>query len=104
MLLPPPLQESTPHVTDTYVNGYSGYRIWSDGYCEQWGRNGNGSVTLLKTYNDVKYNLLAIDGGNTSSYIEVSVGITSVNTINIKQSQNHQCFWRTCGYLALGQY
>ena len=26
-----------PYLKDTYVNGTSGYRIWSDGYCEQWG-------------------------------------------------------------------
>ena len=47
-------QDKCIHIIDTYVNGTSGYRIWSDGYCVQWGLTskiadyGTATVNLLK--------------------------------------------------------
>ena len=50
-----------PCIIDSYVNGTSWYRVWSDGLCEQGGIAyipGNGGVTvyLLKPYKDINYN------------------------------------------------
>ncbi len=44
--------ECKAYITETYVNGTSGYRLYSDHYIEQWGRNakGNTTVTLLKAF------------------------------------------------------
>lgn len=55
--------DTKPYVTETYQNGIAGYRVWSDGYCEQWstiaisvsGAYKNFSVTLLKNYADTNY-------------------------------------------------
>lgn len=46
-----------PYITETYVNGASGYRIWSNNFCEQWGINPATSIdiTLLKPYKDTNY-------------------------------------------------
>lgn len=55
-----------PYVTETYVNGTSGYRVWSDGWCEQWGywdyntsvgaaKTVITSITLLKTFKNTDY-------------------------------------------------
>ena len=62
-------------VVETYQNGTSGYRVWSDGYCEQWGIFDRGSditssspftITLLKSYNNTLYTPIVINGGNSS--------------------------------------
>ena len=52
-----------PYVTQTYVSGTSGYRLWSDGWCEQWGVvqlhvNSTVTVSLLKTYINTNYVVL----------------------------------------------
>lgn len=50
-----------PHVIETYSNGASGYRIWSDGLIEQWGEvslsTSPASVNLFKTYSDTDYQI-----------------------------------------------
>ena len=52
--------ECKSYITETYINGTSGYRLWSDGWCEQWGRlitNSNTAytVSLLKEMKDTNY-------------------------------------------------
>lgn len=52
--------ECKAYIIQTYTNGTSGYRIWSDGYCEQWGRLAANSdtiytVNLLKEMRDTNY-------------------------------------------------
>lgn len=47
-------------VIEVYGDSTSGYRLWSDGYCEQWGtlqtvNNALSTVTLLKPYIDLNY-------------------------------------------------
>lgn len=53
-------------LVESYQNGASGYRLYSDGYCEQWDDNTGTpvqSITFLKPYKDTNYTVLA-----TSSY------------------------------------
>lgn len=47
-------------VIETYINGTSGYRIWSDGWCEQWfsvtaSSNTWITSTFLKKMRDTSY-------------------------------------------------
>jgi hypothetical protein len=49
-------------IIEVYGDSASGYRLWSDGYCEQWGvlntpSNNSVAVTLLKPYSDINYTL-----------------------------------------------
>lgn len=61
-------QLAKPHIVETYQNGTSWYRVYSDGWCEQGGRvnaSANGtSVALLKPYKNLDYagNVLQIVG------------------------------------------
>ena len=56
------INKSTPYIVETYINGDSWYRVWSDGWCEQGGgaliTDGYGPVTLMKNYRDVSYTVL----------------------------------------------
>lgn len=55
---------NTISVVEVYGNSSSGYRLWSDGYCEQWGRGSTpdvsyiATVTLHKPYKDKNYIIL----------------------------------------------
>lgn len=62
---------------ESYVNGTSGYRVYSDGYCVQWGR-GSGTlsgslfyINLLKPYKDANFNFsvqVRTNGNDTGSF------------------------------------
>ena len=46
------------YIVDTYQNGASGYAIYSDGWCEQWGACTSGTAVVLeKSYKDTNYTL-----------------------------------------------
>ena len=65
------VNKSTPHITETYVNGTSGYRVWSDGYCEQWGTltatNDEQTITFLKPFANTNYFIVKNLGGTNTS-------------------------------------
>lgn len=106
---------SRGYLVESYVNGTSGYRVYSDGWCEQWGCGGSSSATnniatvvinLLKPYKDTNYMGLANSGfGNGSSWNgpfvnnktaeAVSFGgwISGTGTMTINQ-------WYCCGYIS----
>lgn len=62
-------------VVESYSNGTSWYRVWSDGWCEQGGvtptgSNGYDTITLLKPYRDTNYSVIMTgrtDIGSTQS-------------------------------------
>lgn len=102
-------------IKDTFVNGKSGYRIWTDGYCEQWGTAASSGVvvTLLKPYRDKLYNV-NLGGGNSTGWGNSSHSFTYYNTttttfqIRMEEGTNlsagMNCNWLTLGYLAEGEY
>lgn len=56
--------ECKSYIIDTYVNGTSGYRIWSDGWCKQWGHinckeysQTSVKISFLKEFKNVYYHL-----------------------------------------------
>ena len=64
------------YITETYVNGASWYRVWSDGWCEQGGiitpNSAAQTINLLKTMANTDYTLLihqsaSKDASDTSS-------------------------------------
>ena len=115
-------QDKCIHITKTYVNGTSGYRIWSDGYCEQWGRanypqvpaNGSKSttITFLKKFANVNYCVshnIITDGGNTTGlrnhWTDPQVKTLRFGWHSTSSTNAGGTFgWRACGYLASGQY
>jgi len=90
-------------VVETYVNGTSGYRIWSDRFCEQWGyftlSAESGDITLLKEYRDKNYSILLLDGGS----LRISYGGRWLSNGSFRIwgiAAGNGGFWLTRGYLA----
>lgn len=93
-------------VTETYQNGTSWYRVYSDGWCEQGGvanATYTGTVvTLLKPYRDTNYKGLAINnGGNTSATINTAFTARSTTQITLASgfTAAASTIWRTWGYI-----
>lgn len=63
------LETVKSYVVETWEEGTNGYRIFSDGYCEQWGElastgeNGQYTVDLHLTMADMNYQVLATNKG-----------------------------------------
>jgi len=98
------------YVVETYSNGTSWYRVWSDGWCEQGGRfeSSDGSsttVSFLKEFLDINYTLVGLAYGNQG--IDQYVNGWRVITLNtssavIKNNTNgtNSFMWYACGWLA----
>lgn len=94
-------------IVETYVNGTSWYRVYSDGWCEQGGRKTGASgqtITLMKSYANTNYHLSGSMLGSAYNTI-VAFGIIDsssfvVHTASGGQSYNSTASWLACGYLA----
>ena len=97
---------------DSYVNGTSGYNIWSNGYCEQWGylipATTVNTITLLKKYKDTDYNVTlgpSYTSNTSGTNVPFAAVSKTINTFSIyTASTNHRVYWKTSGYLAEGEY
>lgn len=98
---------SRGYLVQSYVNGTSGYRVYSDGWCEQWGKSnstsGQETITLTKAYNSINFTVLA------TSYTNNFYGTAQI--INNKtiwiESRGHDFTvqpnlvrWLTMGYIS----
>lgn len=99
------------YLKTSYTNGKSGYNIWSNGYCEQWGYTNDKTTTinLVKTYKDTNYNILLGQTRNSDTYLGNSATIndTSVTANSFKittYGTAYYAWWKTSGMLASGQY
>ena len=102
--------QNTAVVIETYNKGFSGYRLWSDNYCEQWGYIGNAkgttTVSLLKNYNNSFYNV-SVTGGTdrTGNYYDVKVYHNFIRPssfiVYLSQgaSPRYTTYWKTSGYI-----
>lgn len=101
-------------LTESYVNGTSWYRVYSDGWCEQGGRTNSGSsnvtVTLLKPFIDTNYNIITNLIGSDGAYLSradatVSRITTTTFFIDYKGTSPDGVgsgigyFWHACGYI-----
>lgn len=79
-------------VVETYVNGYSWYRRWSDGWLEQGGfASAAGVINLLRPYRDTYFTCTATPIAAADPYI-------SVRTIDTITLAGGAAFWKTEGY------
>jgi hypothetical protein len=100
-------------VVETYHNGESWYRIWSDGWCEQGGYTGsvgydtNVTINLLKDFATNNYSVfLNYLNPDTKDDMDLhTTGRTTSNfTIRISRTENRssgtrRVNWTACGYL-----
>lgn len=91
--------DEKPYIVETYVNGTSGYNLYSNNYCEQWGVATTTSVMLLKPYRDTNYNV-SMTQMSGSAYAAVLENIT-VNSFGYGQYERvFNASWRASGYIA----
>lgn len=93
-------QIKTSKVLETYINGNSGYRLWSDKWLENWGSFAiyDHNVTFLKSFRDTNY------------YVSAGIGIANVGGQDLKKYTNRFTVyssmkttfinggWYACGY------
>lgn len=113
--------EALPHIIKATVSGANGYNVYSNGYCEQWGRTvlipdfGTADVYLTKKYKDLNYNITKSaympGSGDDTAYNDNAVIRWSTRTTSSFQIYQRGSVdggryvdWTTRGYLAEGEY
>ena len=96
---------SHPQITETYSNGSSWYRVWSDGWCEQGGRLLNtqsvNTITPLKKYSNMANVSLTCTGNwNSANPPATGVGYNEDNIILTSTTANPNIYWRAAGYIS----
>lgn len=97
-------------IIDTYVNGTSGYILYSNGLCEQWGvtkssRGGTPrTVTLIKAYSNSNYFvvLTSYEGGSAGAqYNNFQCTKRTPESFTAKAGCNESIVlgWQTIGYV-----
>lgn len=82
---------SRGYLVQSYVNGRSWYRVYSDGWCEQGGQItvtvAATNITLLKSYKDNNYNAVGCQANtNTAGYHTINVAAYSATQVQIRQN------------------
>ncbi|MCQ2957369.1 MAG: hypothetical protein MJ180_00540 [Candidatus Gastranaerophilales bacterium] len=106
---------STSHsvVIKEYISGTSGYRIWSTGYCKQWGKITRASndpvitITFLKTFKDANYSVSKNFEWSTNQsafYDYICCYNKTASGFKTRNNKTYDATWCASGYLASGQY
>ncbi len=102
--------ECKAYVVETYSNGSSWYRLWSDNWLEQGGlfKISNTSITnytieFIKPYSDVNYTVVVCGGAGKSVSQYVGFWCTNKNKNNMSMFLNSSdasvlTSWMVCGY------
>lgn len=89
------------YVTETHVSGTQGYRIWSDGFIEQWGKvtvsgeDRDNTLTLQKPFKDTNYNIQTAAWRISDRHACVRSKTTTSVTIRAWDNDND---WYAFGY------
>lgn len=92
-------------LVESYVNGTSWYRVYSDGWCEQGGylstsANTTYSQNFLKQFTDTNYSMQLTQFGVTSNYNANPIVLTK-NTSSFEfVGQETGTFWEAKGYIS----
>ena len=103
-----------PYIIETYSNGASWYRIYSDGWCEQGGSitttANTTQVSLLKNYANLNYfaiglldNTLASSGSYVGITAKTTSKVTLVNSQQTSEQTGLNMRWTACGYISQGE-
>lgn len=94
------------YITETYSNGASWYRIWSDKWCEQGGQAAAGAivtVTLPKAFSNTNYTVVSTTiAANGRIYAQsiLKVSAAQIQFYNHDGSTSFPKSWIACGYIA----
>jgi hypothetical protein len=115
--VPKDSMQEIPCIIETYINGDSWYRVWSDGWCEQGGmvnviaNNANVVVTFLKPMLNTDYTVTIghYVASNTDAFYYNQGGVTNKTTQTVtltnRRFQSNGSYtlnimWQACGYIA----
>ncbi len=98
-------------LTESYHNGASWYRVYSDGFCEQGGSfDGAGAantfvkVSLLKPYANTNYTVVATNTGTITTAYSVKVGSGAKNETDgfyiALGNASATAWWQASGYIS----
>lgn len=96
-------QDCKAYITETYVNGTSWYRVWSDGWIEQGGvteSGKTGTIALLKAFSNTNYMCNLQELSLASAYWN-GVNITKTTTTiswDISSQNANSYMWEAKGY------
>ena len=104
--------ECSAYIIQTYVNGTSWYRVYSDGWCEQGGKfyigvDQNVTTTFLKSFKDTNYTLTTSQyytgttvSGTANSPIHWVQSISKTSFKVYEDMHDNYVYWYACGYIA----
>lgn len=104
-MVPFEMQE-VPCITETYVNGTSWYRVYSDGWCEQGGKVANSidgsTITFLKPFINANYTLTGalLEGSYTTTYEHFNISSVTETGFYFRAMDNYGLLWAAKGYIA----
>lgn len=95
---------------ETYQNGASWYRVYSDGWCEQgsntWLTQEPQTITLLKPFNSTDYVITTSNGDPNTDSAVVGSAVNSKSISSFVITSGYQSVfyannlgWRACGYI-----
>lgn len=91
------------YVTETWVSGPSGYRIWSDGFIEQWGKiylseeATYHTLTFEKAFRSTNYNVQTASWGITDRHARIQHKTTTSVRLAAWNNDNDND-WYAFGY------
>ena len=95
------------YLVESYINGTSWYRVYSDGWCEQGGYNSNigtYTVTMMKEFKDTNYTLLTQYAETTNGTNQVTPNELSTWNKTTSSFTTYSDFagkiWLAFGYVA----
>ena len=98
-----------PYLVETYVNGLSWYRIWSDGWCEQGGVVGKTSsswasatIAFLKSFVDTNYVVACLGNWSDSGRSSCTITAKNISSFTVTYAINNTTqtgWWQACGYI-----
>ena len=93
-------------VVETYTNGSSWYRVYSDGWCEQGGSDRFGTYAgsnytrfFLKPFKDTNYTILTTDQESLTAMDSRYVSIYQKYTDRFVTYYKVGICWEACGYI-----
>lgn len=91
------------YVTETRASGTQGYRVWSDGFIEQWGKvtasgeDTNNTLTFQKPFKNANYNIQTA-GWRTTDRHTCVVSKTATSVTIRAWSNDNDNDWYAFGY------
>ena len=92
-------------IVDSYNDGYSWYRLWSDGWCEQGGlttaATGTKSIALFKPYRDATYSISLGAVRYKAIWDSTHSAVFNVSNVGFDMYdwQIYGTYWSTAGYI-----